>query len=76
MVDEHLPGRRRVTLGGDKVYDTRDFVANCRALNVIPHVARNQARPGGSALDVRTVRHPGYAASQWTASRSRKPSAG
>jgi transposase len=65
MVDERLPGPRRVTLGGDKGYDTRDFVASCRALTVTPHVAQNQARRGGSALDARTVRHPGYAVSQW-----------
>jgi transposase len=65
MVDQRLPGRRRVTLGGDKGYDTSDFVAACRTLTVTPHVARNQARRGGSALDARTVRHPGYAISQW-----------
>ena len=65
MVDERLPGHRRVTLGGDKGYDTRDFVAGCRALTVTSHVAQNQARRGGSALDARTVRHPGYAVSQW-----------
>ena len=65
MVDGNLPGSRRITLAGDKGYDTRDFVANCRALTVTPHVARNEARPGGSALDARTVRHPGYALSQW-----------
>jgi hypothetical protein len=46
-------------LGGDKGYDTRDFVASCRALNITPHVAQNQERPGGSALNARTVRHPG-----------------
>ena len=65
MVDGNLPGSRRITLAGDKGYDTRDFVARCRALTVTPHVAQNQARPGGSALDARTVRHPGYAISQW-----------
>jgi hypothetical protein len=65
MVDENWPGRGRVTLAGDKGYVTRDFIANCRALAVTPHVARNQARPGASALDARTVRHPGYASSQW-----------
>jgi hypothetical protein len=27
-------------------------------------VAQNHARPGGSALDARTTRHPGYAISQ------------
>jgi len=69
LVDERLPGSRRVTLGGDKGYDTSDFVAGCRALTVTPHVARNQARRGGSALDARTVRHPGYPVSQWIRKR-------
>jgi transposase len=65
MADERLPGRRRITLGADKGYDTRDFIASCRALRITPHVAQNHARPGGSALDARTVRYPGYALSQW-----------
>ena len=69
MADERLPGSRRVTLGGDKGYDTRDFVGSCRALKITPHVAQNQARPGGSALDARTARHPGYAVSQWIRKR-------
>jgi len=69
MVDANLPGSHRITLAGDKGYDTRNFVANCRALTVTPHVARNEARPGGSALDARTVRHPGYAISQWIRKR-------
>ena len=65
MVDADLPGTRRITLAGDRGYDTREFVASCRALRVTPHVARNQARSGGSALDARTVRHRSYAVSQW-----------
>ena len=69
MVDERLAGRRRITLGGDKGYDTRDFIAACRTLTVTPHVARNLARAGGSALDARTVRHPGYEISQWIRKR-------
>ncbi|HKM80539.1 MAG TPA: IS5 family transposase [Candidatus Acidoferrum sp.] len=69
MVGESLPGRQRITLGGDKGYDTRDFVESCRALKVTPHVAQNLARPGGSAIDARTVRHPGYAVSQWIRKR-------
>jgi transposase len=69
MVDERVPGRRRITLGGDKGYDTSDFVATCRTLTVTPHVARNLARAGGSALDARTVRHPGYDISQWIRKR-------
>ena len=64
MTDERLAGTGRITLGGDKGYDTRDFVASCRELKVTPHVTQNLARPGGSALDARTTRHPGYAISQ------------
>src|SRR6202045_724817 len=69
MADERLAGSRRITLGGDKGYDTRGFVATCRALNVTPHVAQNDARPGGSALDARTTRQPGYAVCQWIRKR-------
>src|SRR5580700_11030365 len=43
--------RGRCTLAGDKAYDTREFVARCRELQVTPHVAQNINRPGGSALD-------------------------
>lgn len=69
MADERLAGSRRITLGGDKGYDTHDFVASCRELKITPHVAQNIARPGGSALDTRTTRHPGYAVSQWIRKR-------
>jgi len=33
-------------------------------MNVRPHVAQNLTRRGGSAIDGRTTRHRGYAASQ------------
>jgi transposase len=59
-----LPNGQAKTLAADKAYDTRDFVAACRQRRVTPHVARNLTRPGGSALDARTTRHPGYAISQ------------
>jgi len=61
---EKLAGRQPVTVGGDKGFDTRDFVKECRNLRVIPHVAQNHERRGGSALDGRTTRHPGYSVSQ------------
>src|SRR5215469_17006228 len=61
---EKLPGRQPVTVGGDKGFDTRDFVKECRYMRVTPHVAQNHARPGGSAIDGRTTRHAGYAVSQ------------
>jgi transposase len=61
---EQVEGDGRVTVGGDKGFDTAEFVAECRHMNVTPHVARNTARPGGSAIDARTTRHAGYAVSQ------------
>ena len=58
-----LDRERRVTLGADKGYDTRDFVAAIRLLGVTPHVAQNTTHRA-SAIDGRTTRHPGYAVSQ------------
>jgi len=55
--------RRRLTLAGDKAYDTADFVRDCRQLGVTPHVAQNTTRQR-SAIDGRTVRHVGYQLSQ------------
>ena len=56
-----LHRRRRATVGADKGYDTKDFVAGCRKRAVSPHVARKRRH---SAIDGRTVRHSGYAVSQ------------
>jgi transposase len=66
---EQVPGGHRVTVGADKAYDTKDFVAECRNLKVTPHVAQNTKRTGGSAIDLRTTRHNGYALSQWKRKR-------
>lgn len=55
---------KRVSVGADKGYDTKGFVKACRDMNVTPHVAQNIARRGGSAIDGRTTRHPGYEVSQ------------
>jgi transposase len=51
---------RRGTLGGDKGYDTKDFVRAVRKGGLTPHVAQKEA----SAIDARTTRHAGYAVSQ------------
>lgn len=59
-----LGGKRRITLAADKGYDTKDFVAECRALNVTPHVAQNISKKRSSAIDARTTSPPGYAVSQ------------
>jgi transposase len=47
------------TVGGDKNYDTSDFVAGCRARDCTPHVSQNNTNRR-SAIDARTTRHPGY----------------
>jgi len=57
------PKKKRVTMGGDKAYDTRDFVADLRACHVTPHLAQNN-KGRRSAIDQRTTRHPGYEVSQ------------
>jgi len=59
-----LPGKGNKTLGADKGYDTRGFIADCRQRGVTPHVASHSTRRGGSAIDGRTTRHAGYRASQ------------
>src|SRR5262245_22516333 len=43
---------------------TRDFVALCRARNVVPHVAQHFGPRRRSAVDGRTTRHPGDSVSQ------------
>lgn len=52
-----------ITLGADRGYDAADFVEELRTLNIRPHVAQNTSRRR-SAIDGRTTRHAGYAASQ------------
>ena len=61
MLDRSTTGG--ATLGADKGYDTRDFVAGLRARGVTPHVAQNDSRRR-SAVDGRTTRHAGYGQSQ------------
>ena len=61
---QEIPGIRPVTVGGDKGFDTAEFVSECRHLQVTPHVAQNLGRRGGSAIDGRTTRHAGYVLSQ------------
>src|SRR6516164_9284038 len=62
LIEPHADAAQRVTLGGDKGFDTQDFVAEMREINVTPHVAQND-NGRRSAIDGRTTRHPGYAVS-------------
>src|SRR6202171_1353418 len=62
MIEPRADRPETITLGGDKGFDAADFVMELREINVTPHIARNTNRR--SAIDGRTTRHPGYAASQ------------
>ena len=62
MIDRASPGStKQITLGADKGYDDRGFVAKLRRMCVTPHVA---AKAKHSAIDGRTTRHAGYKVSQ------------
>jgi transposase len=60
-----LPDGGRITVSGDRNYDTRAFVRDTRAMGITPQVAQYAKTPHRrSAIDGRTTRHPGYALSQ------------
>jgi transposase len=54
---------RRVTVAGDKNFDTQAWVGAVRRMGITPHVAQHTTRRR-SAIDGRTTRHPGYLVSQ------------
>src|SRR5438876_12276644 len=43
---EQIPGTKPVTVGGDKGFDTRDFVAKWRHMGETPHEAQYLDRQG------------------------------
>jgi transposase len=59
LADKQQGRSRRITVGADKAYDSKDFVEAARALNVTPHVTKND-KGRRSNMDGRTTRHPGY----------------
>ena len=68
---KHRRGRsgRRITLGADKAYDVTQFVTDLRARRVTPHIAidghlSKTGKRRKTAIDKRTLRHPGYEISQ------------
>ena len=65
-------GSGRRTIAADKGYDTKDFVADARALGFTPHVAQNTSNRR-SAIDARTTRHDGYTVSQRIRKRVEEP---
>jgi transposase len=56
--------RRPKTLAGDKGYDTKGFVEMLTKRRIAPHIAANDKRPGGSAVDPRIRKRQDYAISQ------------
>ncbi len=56
--------RRPKTLAGDKGYDTKGFVEMLQKRQIAPHIAANNKRPGGSAVDPRIRKRQDYAISQ------------
>jgi len=64
MLEETKDKSRSITVGADKGYDTADFIAGCRDIGVVPHVAQHINAYRGSAIDDRTTRHEGYEISQ------------
>ena len=63
MLEDQRKGRkRRITLGADKAFDTKDFVGAARKMEVTVHVTKNDKKRR-SNLDRRTTRHVGYAIS-------------
>ena len=63
MIEPRADRPRPITLGGDKGFDSADFINELRSMNVTPHVAQNTSNRR-SAIDGRTTRHGGYAVSQ------------
>jgi IS5 family transposase len=70
MIDDNAkPGS---TVGGDKNYDTAEFIAGCRKRGCTPHVSQNDTNRR-SAIDARTTRHPGYRISTIKRKRIEEP---
>jgi transposase len=70
MIDDNAkPGS---TVGGDKNYDTAEFVAGCRKRGCTPHVSQNDSNRR-SAIDARTTRHVGYRISTIKRKRIEEP---
>lgn len=74
MIRQVKPPSRRVSLGGDKGFDAKDFIGDLRKIKVTPHIAPNDyvtktGKRRHSSIDRRTTRHPGFARSQRTRKR-------
>jgi transposase len=59
-----IKGKHRITLGGDKGYDSNELLRELRDMGVTPHIAKNDHERRTSSIDRRTLRHEGYHVSQ------------
>jgi transposase len=69
LIDRHRPGRRRITVGGDKGFDVEAFVQALRERKATPHIAidghlSKTGKRRKTAVDGRARRHAGYDVSQ------------
>lgn len=69
LIDRYRKGARRITLGADKLFDVQAFVEALRDRKVTPHVTidghpTKTGKCRKTAIDGRTLRHPGYAISR------------
>jgi transposase len=69
MTGRYRKGKRRITLGGDKHFDSFDFVKELQNRNITPHIAidghiTKTGKTRKTAIDRRTTRHAGYGISQ------------
>lgn len=74
MIDRERPftqgkAHRRITLGGDKLFDRWDFIKSLQARTITPHIAvqghvTKTGKTRKTAIDQRTRRHKGYDISQ------------
>jgi transposase len=69
MIERTRRGKKRVTLGADKLFDAAPFVEDLKSRAITPHIAINGTlsklgKVRKTAVDGRTTRHPGYAISQ------------
>jgi hypothetical protein len=55
VMPEQIPGTKKVTVAGDKAYETANFVAECRNLKITPQVAQNLGRSGARMADTTVV---------------------
>jgi hypothetical protein len=63
LIEPHADRPQPITLGAGKGYEAGEFVMELREKAVTPHVAQNTSGRR-SAIEGRTTRYPGYAASQ------------